>query len=164
MSCYGDGVLLNGGATPPVVCTPYHSVVYRTTGVVLPTTVKTLVNFTAVETGENPAGMFNLTTDTATIPYGGNWTVTSTLEIILSWGAIVFGSIEINTGSGYVPYSIDSVEPFSASVVNVVMAVTKYFAAGETIRVYAQQNSGFNATINGTTRRVNCSITSACLP
>jgi len=163
MSCFGDGILLNGGGsgTP---CVPYHSVVYRTTGVTLPPTVKTLVNFTAVETGEDPAGMFNLTTDTATIPYDGNWTVTSTLEIITAVGGIVFGSIEINPGTGFVPYSIDSVEPFSAAVCNVVMAITKYCLAGELIRVYAQQNTGFNATINGTTRRVNCSITSACIP
>lgn len=163
MPCFGNGRPIDdGGAATP--CVPYHSLAYKSGSQTLFSTVKTVINMTAVEAGEDPAGTFNLVTDQFTIPFDGNWTITSTIEMITSAGGICFHGIEINSGGGFVPYSIAAMDPFAASFVNLACAVTKYMVTGEIIQVFAQQNTGFNATINGVTRRVNASLTSACIP
>jgi len=157
MPCFANGKPWpeagNGG------CTPYTSTVYRDGSQTLSTGAKTVVNFTNVEAGENPAGMFNLATDTATIPYTGTWVITATLEIIISGSGYIYGGIEVNG----VPYAIDSDEIFAPGYGNVSLSVTKYLTAGNTVQVWAQQYSGLNGTLNGVTRRVNCSISSICV-
>lgn len=162
MSCFGDGELLDGGGGA-VGCTAYYTGVYRSGAATIGPTVKTPINFTNL-IAENPGGFFNLTTDVATIPFTGNWTITSTIEMITAAGGICFNGIEINQGAGYVVYSIDSNDVFAASYVNLVCAVTKYLQAGDLVQFFVQQNTGFNATLNGTQRRVNAHITSSCIP
>lgn len=161
MSCFGDGKLLDGDSG--VGCTPYYTGVYRSSSAVIAPTVKTPINFTNL-IAENPAGFFNLVTDIATIPFTGNWTITSTIEMITAAGGICFHGIEINEGSGYVIYSIQSNYVAAASFVNLVCAVTKYLQAGDLVQFFVQQNTVANATLNGTQRRVNAHITSSCIP
>lgn len=159
MTCYGNGSRLNNG----MGCTAYNTAVYKNNTQILSSGVKTLVDFTTKEAGENPTGFFNLTTDTATIPFSGNWTTTATLEIIISGSGIAYGAIEIDQGAGFLPYSISCFDVFSDTC-NLTMAITKYLQATDQIRVYVQQTTGLNATLNGIDRRVNCHITSSCIP
>ena len=160
--CFGDGVLLDGGGAV-AGCTPYYTAVYKVGSGTIPPTVKTGINYTNL-ISENPGGFFNLTTDVATIPFTGTWTITSTIEMITSAGGICFHGIEINEGSGYTVFSIDSNDVFSASYCNLVCAVTKYLQAGNTVQFFVQQNTGFNATLNGVQRRVNAHFAANCIP
>lgn len=163
MTCFGDGQLLdgNGGSAG---CVAYNTNAYRTGTAVIGPTVKTQINYTAVEAGEDPAGFFNLATDVATIPHDGNWTITSTIELITAAAGVCFHTITINQGVSDVDYSVSSAFPGSAAYVNLTCAITKLLTAGDLVRFWVQQNTGFNATLNGTARRVNASITSSCIP
>lgn len=161
MPCFGNGEILDGGDGGG--CVPYYTGVYKSGTISIPPTVNTQVNFNTL-IAENPSGFFNLTTDVATIPYEGNWTITSTVEMIAAAGGMFFHAIELNIGgSGYTAYSIATNDLFAASYVNLACAVTKYLQAGDLVRFMVQQLTGFNATLNGTGRRVNAHITSSCL-
>lgn len=153
--------VVSGGAAG---CTAYNTAVYQNFSQLLTSTVKTRINFNVKESGENPTGLFNLTTDVATIPFTGNWTISFTTEYTVSAGGICFGGIEIDAGGGYLPYAIQSFEPFSASYVNIDCCVTKYLQAGDFVACFAQQNTGFNASTTGVTVRTSCQITSSCIP
>lgn len=155
MSCFGNGYLLDGAAG----CTPYYTLAYKTSGQTLPPTVATTVNMQAKE-AENPSGFFNLTTDIATIPFDGQYTITGTVEIILAAAGLAYAAIEINA----VGYGLDSVDARAAGVINLAPTITRYMTAGDQIRLRAQQNTGFNATISGGARWTNIGITSADIP
>lgn len=163
MPCFGNGKAIDdgGGAAP---CVAYNSAVYQNFSQLLANTVKTRIDFNVKEAGENPVGMFNLTTDVITIPFTGNWTISFTTEYTVSAGGICFAGIEIDQGGGYFGYSIQSFEPFSASFVNIACSVTKYLQAGDFVACFAQQNTGFNASTTGFNRRTSCQITSSCIP
>lgn len=154
--CFGNGQPLdgmNGG------CGNYYTLAYKTSNGNLPSGVPTTINFHTIE-AENPAGFFNLASDIATIPYDGMYTVTATVETTLAAAGIYYGAIEINT----VSYSLSSMDAIAAVTANLTMAITRYMTAGDQIRVRAQQNTGFLATIQGVQRRTCIAITSACIP
>lgn len=166
--CCTDGCYCNGlpcdSDSGSAGCTAYNTSVYKSGTATIAPTVPLQINFNVKAAGENPANFFNLTTDIATIPFTGNWTITTTGEVITAAAGPVFWGIQIDEGGGYNWWAISSVFPPSAAYVNLSAAVTKYLQAGDLIKIVAQQNTGFNGTINGTQRRVNCGITSSCIP
>lgn len=156
MGCNKGGVPIDGGGSTP--CVDYYTLAYRVGNQTIASGVKTVIDFTNIE-AENPAGFFNLATDQATIPTAGIYTVTGTAELLVSATGVGYMGIEING----VPYSIQiaTTGPFSPDDLNFACTITRYMAAGDIINAFIHQFTGFNATVNGTTRRVNLSISSA---
>lgn len=160
MGCNRGGVPIDEGGGGGS-CSNYYTLAYRVGNQTIANNTKTTINFTNVE-AENPSGFFNLTTDQATIPHAGIYTVTGTAELDISATGVAYMGIEING----VPYSIDycSTTGFSTYDLNLSCAITRYMAAGDVIDAYVLQNTGANAILVGATRVTNLSITSANIP
>lgn len=162
MGCYNDGVLEGGSGG----CVAYNTGATFVGVTAITDTIKTrVINYTSAVSSENPAGMLNLVTGIATIPYAGNWTFTSTMEMTISAAGVVFHGIELNLGGGgWFGWSISENWPGAAGFVNLACSVTKYFDAGDQVAAFVQQYTGFAATLNGNNKRVNLLGTASCIP
>lgn len=151
-----DACFANGR---PLPCDSYNSMVYRVGSYTLATGTTSRVDFNAVETGEKPSGFFDLTNDQVTIFRAGNYTITATSRVVLGASGLIRGSIEINGTS----YGTDSLYLTGSAGVNICPCVTKYLSRGDVVAFSLAQFSGIDATIDGTNRNTNFSITSICV-
>lgn len=158
MTCYGNGVAINGGGGG-TACDPINFWAYRSSNMTIPPAVETRVDWTAKLGTENPVGFMNLTTDIATIPQNGTYVISSSVEMVTA-----------AAGSGYLRWYLNSVyrgaqSDYIATAGTMVLnfAATRYLYSGDTIEMRVYQNTGFNASLIGCCNQLFFSASAICL-
>jgi hypothetical protein len=111
---------------------------------------KTLVNFDGVR--DDAGGDFSTSTNFFTAPTAGRYVLTGTCQITTNPGSVAHLGIETSV-HGVVGIDYAYVPNAGTLILNV--ATTIYMDAGETAGLYAQQFSGFTATIQAAEKTFN---------
>lgn len=137
MVCFGNGKRLDG-------CLLYGFWAWSDQYQAIPSGVETLVTWNQ-KRDENPAGMMDLATETATIPIEGWWTFTSSLEIVLAIRGNFYHRWYKNLV--YVGGQSESYDIAGTVVTNA--AFVDYFQIGDTVQVRCFQNTGVACNLIG---------------
>lgn len=152
MSNTQDGCFLGG--QPPVdgggscECENHGFWAYRSANQTIGSGTNVALDYTTKR--DDPSGMFSLATDYATIPVTGRYTFTAAVELV--FGARGQGFLRCFRNGTSVTgtyWGSGSDETSIPGTTTPQYTVTDWFQAGETLKMYVFQNSGFAASAIG---------------